>query len=366
MNTDIFSISIDKHMADVNIAKVNIEEQGCNEGTVKALLQYIDNSRWQVRKVVAEAVVFVDSDRIFPFCALLSDTNTYVRKTAQNSFARSNIPEEPNQNVTETLLKRDKIIAKKYGDEVADWVRRETEKAYDMTVGAVAHDIRGLISPMQGSVNSLFKLTQDPLRVQDTAQISRHLQRLQQRIKVLQRLADDIGILAKQTSNCRLQEQVKSIVGVAHEMALESFTSKDRDVSKIRFENYVPEHLTFKVSRFDIVRALHNLIKNAYESFAVKRGVFKDGRISVNAEETPDGKIVLQITDEGIGMSPEDLKYYLRFQPGSTSKKETGTGFGRAIAYRKIRDHNGTLNVESKEDSGTTVTVKIPKNTEMS
>ena len=42
------------------------------------------------------------------------------------------------------------------------------------------------------------------------------------------------------------------------------------------------------------------------------------------------------------------------------SKKTNGTGFGLAIACRKVRDHNGNITIDSEEDKGTTVTVFLP------
>jgi signal transduction histidine kinase len=37
-----------------------------------------------------------------------------------------------------------------------------------------------------------------------------------------------------------------------------------------------------------------------------------------------------------------------------------GTGLGLSIVYQIIRDHNGTINVRSRENEGTTITVELP------
>jgi K+-sensing histidine kinase KdpD len=47
------------------------------------------------------------------------------------------------------------------------------------------------------------------------------------------------------------------------------------------------------------------------------------------------------------------------FEPFSESKTG-GTGLGLSIVYQIIRDHNGTINVRSLENQGTTITVELP------
>ena len=47
------------------------------------------------------------------------------------------------------------------------------------------------------------------------------------------------------------------------------------------------------------------------------------------------------------------------FEPFSDSTTG-GTGLGLSIVYQIIRDHNGTINVRSRENEGTTITVELP------
>ncbi len=58
-------------------------------------------------------------------------------------------------------------------------------------------------------------------------------------------------------------------------------------------------------------------------------------------------------------MSPADLKLIRQFKLFEILKSY-GTGFGLAIAYEKIHDHNGSLTIDSVENAGTVVTVFLP------
>ena len=66
-----------------------------------------------------------------------------------------------------------------------------------------------------------------------------------------------------------------------------------------------------------------------------------------------------------MGLSKEELEEVRRFVPGGTSKKVHGTGFGLPIARRKVMDHGGTLNIESRVDQGTVVTITLPLEAEV-
>lgn len=70
-----------------------------------------------------------------------------------------------------------------------------------------------------------------------------------------------------------------------------------------------------------------------------------------------DNFVKIEISDSGKGISEENLSKI--FEP-YFSTKETGTGLGLAIVKKVIELHNGTIEVESEEDEGTSFTVKLP------
>ncbi len=69
---------------------------------------------------------------------------------------------------------------------------------------------------------------------------------------------------------------------------------------------------------------------------------------------------VLQVADQGVGISPDDLKNI--FEPFYTRKVmgRSGTGLGLAVVWGAVQDHNGYILVESVEKSGTTFTLHFP------
>ena len=68
--------------------------------------------------------------------------------------------------------------------------------------------------------------------------------------------------------------------------------------------------------------------------------------------------VEIKISDTGNGITKEDLSRI--FEPFYTTKGQKGTGLGLAVIWGIIDNHNGTINVESELDKGTTFTIHLP------
>ena len=75
------------------------------------------------------------------------------------------------------------------------------------------------------------------------------------------------------------------------------------------------------------------------------------------------GRIILGVTDTGIGMSDEGIARALRpFEQadGTHSRRHEGTGLGLHLCVNLMKLFHGTLDIESEVDTGTTVTLRFP------
>ena len=96
----------------------------------------------------------------------------------------------------------------------------------------------------------------------------------------------------------------------------------------------------------------NNLFINAVQAMGNEGG-------NLNVKISPDdGFVRFDIADTGNGISQENLAKI--FEP-YFSTKETGTGLGLAIVQKIVDVHNGSIDVESAEGTGTRFTVKLPK-----
>lgn len=101
-----------------------------------------------------------------------------------------------------------------------------------------------------------------------------------------------------------------------------------------------------------LFQALYNLIRNAYQSIPGN-----DGGIYIQTAYN-DNDVRVVISDTGTGISHEVMGSM--YEPFRTTKKK-GNGLGLLIVRRIIKDHSGTLAFASKEGTGTTVTITLPR-----
>lgn len=73
----------------------------------------------------------------------------------------------------------------------------------------------------------------------------------------------------------------------------------------------------------------------------------------------PGEYIAIEVVDTGVGIEKENLEKI--FEPFFTTKEQgKGTGLGLSASYGTIKDHNGSITVDSIIDSGTTFTILLP------
>lgn len=126
-------------------------------------------------------------------------------------------------------------------------------------------------------------------------------------------------------------------------------------------------------SPIHLSKSLMNLVVNAAEAISGSGEIF----IHVRAEilespelirnpvqghpEIPTGAyVVFTVSDTGIGIRPQDLESI--FEPFYTRKQmgRSGTGLGMAVVLETVNDHDGFIQIDSRLDKGTRVSLYFP------
>jgi two-component system, cell cycle sensor histidine kinase PleC len=114
---------------------------------------------------------------------------------------------------------------------------------------------------------------------------------------------------------------------------------------------------TLRGDELRLKQILLNLLSNAIKFTPT------GGRICLSAEVRPDHGIHLSVTDNGIGMDPDEIPLALepfRQLEGSLNRRFEGTGLGLPLARRLTELHGGILDIISTKARGTIATVKLP------
>lgn len=111
----------------------------------------------------------------------------------------------------------------------------------------------------------------------------------------------------------------------------------------------------------DLIFCSPNQIKQACVAILVNatEAITENGEIVIRTKNPDQEKVVLEISDNGLGIATEDIPHI--FEPFfSTKQNESGIGLGLAIVHGIIKSHKGKIDVRSEQGKGTTISITLP------
>jgi len=131
--------------------------------------------------------------------------------------------------------------------------------------------------------------------------------------------------------------------------------ANEMDLHKVRFSKEVRDQLpVLQVDKGGLQQVLLNLFLNSIQAMPDGGDLKVVIRLSKAKNEG-----VIDVTDTGVGISPEHLGNI--FDPFYTTKKDgEGTGLGLSVSYTIVEKHGGRIEVRSAPGQGTTFSVFLP------
>jgi len=291
--------------------------------------------RETIKKALAgEIVSFEDT-----YTSVTGGKTTYLR----GLFS----PVNPGQSPTDVIATLEDITELKHHEQEQQKI--EKLESLGVLAGGIAHDFNNILTGIMGNISFLQifierehqahkPLAEAEKAARRAAELAQQLLTFarggapNKKVVSLQRLARDAVSLMLRGSN------VRPVVNMAD--SLHSIQADEGQISQV----------------------LNNLIINASQAMpgggtvtitAANELLPEDNRFALAAGTY----IKLQLSDEGCGISPENLAKI--FDP-YFSTKPTGTGLGLATTYSIIARHNGHIRVHSTIGKGTTFTICLP------
>ncbi|HEV8457737.1 MAG TPA: PAS domain S-box protein [Methylomirabilota bacterium] len=210
----------------------------------------------------------------------------------------------------------------------------------------IAHELNNPIGIISSRIEiMLLDAESQPLPTEVTEDL-RVLHRNAQRVA---RIAQGLLSFARQSSGERAPVDLNHLV---EETLL--LTEKQLIESGITIERALAPDLPPVLGDSNALQqVVLNLLTNARDALE------KGGKIAVGTSVVAGrpGGARLTVRDTGSGIPPEHLPRI--FDPFFTTKSE-GTGLGLSISYGIVRDHQGTVDVQSRPGQGTTFTLTFP------
>lgn len=226
----------------------------------------------------------------------------------------------------------------------------EVETLKTNFIGMMSHDLKTPLARIQGMTDVISK---------DTAPLStgqrEALDTIKQSSEDLLKFISTILNYAKiESSGIDLHKQAKDINQI-----LKDVTKKHEFHAKLKHIQVITELeplFSVQVDPELIRQVFSNLVENAIKYSA------DGGKVLITSEEA-NGKIIVQVSDQGVGIPQDELaNIFMKFFRSKHAKSSPvkGSGLGLYLAKYFVELHNGSISAESTPGQGSTFTVELP------
>jgi signal transduction histidine kinase len=228
---------------------------------------------------------------------------------------------------------------------------RELDRLKDEFVSLVSHELRTPLTSIRGYIELLLDDDETPTREQRR----RYLEIVDRNSERLLELVSDLLFLAQIEAGKLAIERGKVDLSKIVEECIET-SSPVADSRGIELSAQVERVPRLQGDRARLAQVLDNLVSNGLK-FTESGGCVE---VRLQAQ---DGAAVLEVEDNGVGIPVEEQQHlFERFFRSSSATENAipGTGLGLTITKAIVERHGGRIEIESAEDSGTTVRIRLP------
>jgi len=227
-------------------------------------------------------------------------------------------------------------------------VRAEKLATVGVLAAGIAHEIGTPLGVVRARAEYLHgKLGPDHALAEGTRVIVEQIDRVSRTIRELLDFARVRPASVQQVRVAQVARAATELLGFAAERA------------RIDLDIDIPDDLVVAADPDQLQQVVVNLVLNACDACAAGGKV----RIGATAHHDPDTSwdgVRITVEDDGCGI-PAELRLRV-FDPFYTTKKRgRGTGLGLSIAAQLVRNHGGSIDLDSEPGRGTRVTVSWPR-----
>ena len=210
----------------------------------------------------------------------------------------------------------------------------------------VAHDVNNFLSAMLLRIEILLLKTREREQL-SAEEVTATLQGIQQSVRDSVQTVERISSFSQSDPyEPNKQVQINEILKSA------------ADTSRGRGSQREDQKMIWDLQDVPDVLGNATALRTVFVNLCINAWHALEGPGEVQANSRCDnGTVIVEVTDNGCGMSPEILERIGR--PFFTTKEE-GTGLGLSIAQKVINRHGGRMMFKSTPQVGTTVTVWLP------
>ncbi len=240
-----------------------------------------------------------------------------------------------NRDVTEIRLLQQQLI--------------QTEKlaALGQLVSGVAHEINNPLTPIIGHTQLLLRSPLD-------GRIRQRLEIINREAMRTRRIVQNLLSFSRQHTPARTGVDINEVLD--RTLELRAYDMKMNNVDLRRERKSVPNVLG---DEYQLQQVFLNIIINSEQAM---HGAGQGGTLSIRTDVADRGSgrdVVVTISDDGPGVAQQNQSKI--FDPFFTTKPVgEGTGLGLSISYGIIKEHDGSIRVESIPGTGASFIIELP------
>ena len=242
-------------------------------------------------------------------------------------------------SLNEQLEERVRMRTKQLEEAQAELVQKERLALLGQVSGGIAHEIRNPLNAVKTSAYFLLHAKSAP-----PEKVEQHLERIDRQVTIIDNVITALSDVAK------LPEPKLHAVDVAA-IIVQALNATKMPPSINAQTQFSPDLPPVLADQNQIQIAFLNLIRNARDAMP------DGGNLTVSGDVVDGHFIRIRVTDEGIGIPPEDMQ---RILEPLYSTKARGMGLGLAITRTVVQKNQGELAIESKLGEGSTFAVLLP------
>lgn len=323
-------------------------------GVKKEFSTHIPFLDWNIKILIPEKQLFADVNQLTHrilaftfFIALVAIAASFAIGhvaikpllriiNGTREFASGNLDYRIEDNYgfeTRQVAKAFNTMADELQKRQAEIIQADKLASIGLLSAGFAHDVRNPLAGIKTSAQVLIKQSR-------TKEVKKLAKGISTEVDRLNKIVTDLLYFSRPQTSKKKSCDLVDIINQSLEILNYEVCKK-----KVKIINRVARHTVF-IAPEQMIQIMINLLLNAFAAVEPEKGI-----ITITSKISSANKLVLQLMDNGCGISQEQLP--LIFDPFFSMSKE-GTGIGLCVVHLLLCNNNIDIDVKSVEEEGTT------------
>jgi C4-dicarboxylate-specific signal transduction histidine kinase len=274
-----------------------------------------------------------------------NELSTYKNKLEKLVYERTNELEEANRKLKKESINLEESY-RSLKDTQQQLVRAEKMASLGVLIAGIGHEINNPLNYIKGGIDGIKQFLKNR-KLDIDRETSEYIKIMDEGVDRAAAILKGLSHAARQTDtmmeSCNIHQILDNTLLILNNSFKEKITLH---------KDYCEDEIVVRGNDGKLHQLFINIITNA------EQAIEKSGEIKIRTTSSND-YAEITIEDNGVGISKENINKIA--DPFFTTKDPgVGTGLGMYIANSIVEEHGGSWEIDSEENKGTKVIIRIP------